>query len=800
MNQKIILPDSAGSKMFKQVQLSSLKHKPELFDKLLRWFLQALLLITAVCIFVPFTPMMPKVDLDSSWVFGVNYAVAHGMAFGRDIVFTFGPYAAIITKSYYPAIDHLIVASSLYLGLSYGFALTIATRNSKWYLLVALWLVLSGLTYPVDALLYSYALLVGIICFTVPRPNDRLSIALMVALFFPFGLLFLTKGSVIILSGSVAALAIGFFVTNKRWGQVIAVIASPIISLVFFWVISGQSLWNLPSYFISMVPIVSGYSDAMSTIGIESEIPYYLIAAFVLLFAITREVAFAVKERAFIFCVFFVYLFLAFKGGFVRHDGHSIISAASVLFAALFFASAFQSRWASLILFLSVFAWMNIDSHYYKTSTESIPRNIEATYTASWDGLNNRLTQDKWLENDFANTVQQMRDNAKLRLLSGSTDIYSFNQSDLIASGNKWNPRPTFQSYSVYTPSLAQSNKEHLLGEKAPDNIIFRVSPIDGRLPSTEDGASWPTLLSHYQPTVLENDYLYLHKYDNVDRKEDAIIGRGSYTFGDLVPVPSAHPVFVEISIKQTALGKLAGLFYKPSHLQISVNFENGTTKTYRIVSGMVKTEFLISPLIDTTAEFGMLYADLDYLSDKKVKSFSISPESNEEQWKNTYEVKFKKISLPSKMDISNLYTFNKVQEELAKRKVVVAKKCYGNVEVINGISPGSAQFSASRLLITHGWMVASDTQPNVPDSILLALKDNHGKYIFINTRKNPRPDVGAFLKNPMLNSSGFESMADVSGIRGIYTLSLAFLEGDHISICPQFNFPGSFKGAATHE
>jgi hypothetical protein len=96
--------------------------------------------------------------------------------------------------------------------------------------------------------------------------------------------------------------------------------------------------------------------------------------------------------------------------------------------------------------------------------------------------------------------------------------------------------------------------------------------------------------------------------------------------------------------------------------------------------------------------------------------------------------------------------------------------------------------------------MAASDTQPNVPDSILLALKDNHGKYIFINTRKNPRPDVGAFLKNPMLNSSGFESMVDVSGIRGIYTLSLAFLEGDHISICPQFNFSGSFKGAATHE
>src|SRR5947208_837931 len=29
--------------------------------------------------------------LDASWIFGINYAVAHGLRFGRDVAFTYGP-------------------------------------------------------------------------------------------------------------------------------------------------------------------------------------------------------------------------------------------------------------------------------------------------------------------------------------------------------------------------------------------------------------------------------------------------------------------------------------------------------------------------------------------------------------------------------------------------------------------------------------------------------------------------------------------------------------------------------------
>ena len=344
-----------------------------MISRSLGWGLQALLVITAVCVFVPFSPMMPGDGLDSSWVLGINQAVAQGLAFGRDIVFTFGPYASIYTESYHPATDHLMVGGSLYLGLSYGFALFLVTRNSRWYLLVAFWVVLAGLMYSRDALFFSYPLLVGIFCFMLInsqlrlRIHNKLSITLTSILFLPFGLLPLIKGSFLILCGVLAALAFLFFAFYKRWGLAIAVIASPMFSLVFFWTTSGQSILDLPPYLISMALIISGYTEAMAISGEVRETAYYIIAAFVLLAGIVRDKSCAITSRVFMFCAFFFYLFLAFKGGFVRHDGHVIMSSTSLLFAALLFPFVFHSRWTPTVLFFSAFAWLNIDRHYIGT-------------------------------------------------------------------------------------------------------------------------------------------------------------------------------------------------------------------------------------------------------------------------------------------------------------------------------------------------------------------------------------------------------------------------------------------------
>src|SRR5260363_265851 len=56
------------------------------------------------------------------------------------------------------------------------------------------------------------------------------------------------------------------------------------------------------------------------------------------------------------------------------------------------------------------------------------------------------------------------------------------------------------------------TNELHLLSERAPNNIVFKVEPIDGRLASLEDGLSWPILIYNYIPFKLEKDFVYLRK------------------------------------------------------------------------------------------------------------------------------------------------------------------------------------------------------------------------------------------------------------------------------------------------
>ena len=52
----------------------------------------------------------------------------------------------------------------------------------------------------------------------------------------------------------------------------------------------------------------------------------------------------------------------------------------------------------------------------------------------------------------------------------------------------------------------------------------------------------------------------------------------------------------------------------------------------------------------------------------------------------------------------------------------------------------------------------------------------------------------GVHFKKPVLNAAGYTSTADVSTLDGHYTLGLAFKEGGHIKICPQFKMPAEIK------
>jgi hypothetical protein len=330
--------------------------------------------------------------------------------------------------------------------------------------------------------------------------------------------------------------------------------------------------------------------------------------------------------------------------------------------------------------------------------------------------------------------------------------------------------------------------------------VIFKVEPIDGRLPSIEDGASWPALLTRYQPTELENDFLYLRRLNSTSAQPELLpVGGDSIQkFGDVIAVPdTASPVFAELGIRPSILGRLADIFFKPTELQISLNSEDGTTTTYRIIAEMAKTQFMISPLVQDTDDFASLYTGRSYLGARAVKSFVIVPVGGAHFWDENFKVTFKQISLPPPVDIPNLYKFDPIEDDNSARPVSVAERCDGYIDSVNGGLPGPSGFTASGHLKIDGWLAKSvkqDVPP--PQSVLVVLTDGNGRNIFIKTRHKPRPDVAAVFGKPALEKSGYTSVADISTLDGKYILGLAFVEGDHIERCPQIKIPVALKRA----
>jgi hypothetical protein len=180
-------------------------------------------------------------------------------------------------------------------------------------------------------------------------------------------------------------------------------------------------------------------------------------------------------------------------------------------------------------------------------------------------------------------------------------------------------------------------------------NVVFKVEPLDDRMPSLDDGVSWPVIYQKYKPVTLKNDFLFLKRDERfITLNEKVLASKSVHQLSEIVTIPkSEYPVMAEISIRQSIIGKLLNILYKPSQLSITLYLVNGDIKKYRLIASMAKTGLLITPLIENTTEFTRLYAGINFIKNKTVRSFSISPLYGDFDWMSNYELTFKEFNIP---------------------------------------------------------------------------------------------------------------------------------------------------------
>jgi hypothetical protein len=647
-----------------------------------RLILGGVLVLACILNFTPLYPVLPSAGLDPSWIVAMNQAVAQGSVFGRDIIFTFGPYSALYTQAYHPATYSWTLVLGLFLSLSYAAMLMmqLRQRGNGWLWLYAVFLFLVDSR---DALFFSYPLLVVLTASKATLQDKNLrrlvfsrraqtvyafSIALL-------GVLPIIKGSFLPLS-FIAALTV-FIMYWQKGERALAylLIMLPLMTMIVFWHIAGQPLAALPNYFHFMFQLISGFAEAMSVfpgntrvevkIASIGMITAYILAAVLILASILRSKNDPILHKIAITSCVGLFLFIAFKAGFVRHDGHALAAGSALVLAALALSLFGVTRIPTLTLIFTITTWALIHGAYLRTTSLHSSQLTSLCGVLSGDRMGGRL------QAAFNQKMYNIHAESSIPMLDGTTDVYPHDQAALIASGNNWDSRPIPQSYSAYTPDLAKLNEAHLRGSHAPDNIIFRVDTEDSRFPSIEDGLSWPTLISHYSISGTDKNYAYLKKrLVPFETKKTAVL-QGGYKLGKLIDLPQGdHIFFAEFNVEPTFLGRIATIVIKPPPLFISVTLANGHSKTYRFIPSMARTGFILSPLIESTTDFVQLAdGQLQSFKQSMVNRLRIAPSAGYESifWSRDYSLKIFILEINPKLTLHTHSTLGTLLPYLPK-------------------------------------------------------------------------------------------------------------------------------------
>src|SRR5438034_10352338 len=133
--------------------------------------------------------------------------------------------------------------------------------------------------------------------------------------------------------------------------------------------------------------------------------------------------------------------------------------------------------------------------------------------------------------------------------IHGSADVYPLSQTLALPLSLTCRPRPIFQSYSAYTPRLAEMNAAHLRSDRAADHILFDVWTIDGRFTAQDDSLSWLELLTRYDIMGMAGQYVLMEKSVTPRRYELIPIGENLAGFDGRIEIPSmsSGPIWVRI-------------------------------------------------------------------------------------------------------------------------------------------------------------------------------------------------------------------------------------------------------------
>jgi hypothetical protein len=415
---------------------------------------------------------IPAAGLDESWKAGIYMATQHGMDFGSELVFTYGPLGFLS----YPGlwVGSLGILAFLFTSaifIAFSVALVAALERSTNLVVAAIVSFLFFTTLP--ALDQAPLMLALGFCFFALRadPPDW-GIGLLAigggALSAIECMIKLSVGPEIFIVCLLAM--VGARAGKKHWAMFLA---GSIGGFILLWLIAGQPLGSLGDYITNSAQIVSGYNEAMSIGGAPKWGAAALIVGAVCLIGMTALAPFK-DERARWFAVAVVAIaaLATYKYGIVRFEiGHLAIALSALLGFWL------QLPWPKVRAtpFLTATAVIGIVfTHAYPWAARpDVIGNLKAFRANTELVVRSGERKQKTEEARAALQASYNIDPSILDAVRGRTvSIEPWEATIAWAYELDWDPAPVFQNYVAYTSKLDKLNADALRDPKGPETIL----------------------------------------------------------------------------------------------------------------------------------------------------------------------------------------------------------------------------------------------------------------------------------------------------------------------------------------
>jgi hypothetical protein len=559
-------------------------------------------------------PGMPSLGLDSAWQMALGRFFVDGRQFGTEVVFTYGPLGWTMGNMYWGGQWGALVVWHAAFSLAVAALITWNAFRLPLLRRVVFLLFFLGLGLRHEDIQQQIAIvLAGLeLIRRADRPWQRSSLAFLALL----AVLSLVKFTNLVLAVVLVGLGSVRPLLRREWRAALAVPAWFTVMLFMGWLLCGQNPLNLPAYLLNSWEISSGYQDAMGWSCPSPQLYHGLavaaiLAAYLMVNALTdrdrlRGLVLATATAA--------YLFLNWKHGFIRADGHQLVFYFAVLAlvvgAPRLLEDDPRARWfkqgllilaAGLALRGAELATPGLAGSAFATLRDRMQRHVEL---ALHPGT---------LRTKYEQTLAAVRQQVPLPLThqvvgDRSLDIIGFEQDVVTIHGFNHTPRPVFQSYSAYTPRLARLNREFFESAQAPEFVLFKLQTIDGRLETMDDSLVIDLLPQRYRYLFTERGFTLWQRKPGpgAPLATPSPVRTVTARLGESVDLADLrdHRVWVRIEYRLNLLGRLRRLLFKPPVMRLLATDESGATANLRLPGPVGETGFLINPLIRDTSEF----------------------------------------------------------------------------------------------------------------------------------------------------------------------------------------------------